>query len=228
MSCSFTEKISSLIDGELSQAEAREVERHVLSCNDCQQVRADFLSLRSQIAGDESSLEPTVQNHALKKILAPRSRRPGLQWAFGAPAVAFATLLIAGAIIGLLFYQSKRMSQSNTTAQVQTAAPAPSVEKEKQPAPEASPESSPENPPATPNKNEKETNSPRPEPSSPVTRRLVREPKPREQFASVPERVRSADAETMTAMHFENSETLLLAFKNVRLDEHSTASEVIH
>lgn len=228
MSCSFTEKISSLIDGELSQAEAREVERHVLSCSDCQQVRADFLSLRSQIAGDESSLEPTVQNHALKKILAPRSRRAGLQWAFGAPAVAFATLLIAGAIIGLLFHQSKRMSQSNTTAQVQTAAPAPSVEKEKQPAPEASPESSPENPPATPNKNEKETNSPRPEPSTPVKRRLVREPKPGEQFASVPERVRSADAETMTAMHFENSETLLLAFKNVRLDEPSTASEVSH
>src|SRR5436190_12868993 len=113
MSCSFTEKISSLIDGELSQAEAREVERHVLSCSDCQQLRADFLSLRSQIAGYQSSLEPTVQNRALKKLLAPRSRRAGLQWAFSAPAVAFATLLIAGAIISLLFYQSKRMSQSN-------------------------------------------------------------------------------------------------------------------
>src|SRR2546423_9657623 len=173
MSCSFTEKISSLIDGELSQAEAREVERHVLSCSDCQQVRADFLSLRSQIAGYESSLEPTVQNRALKKILAPKPPKraaAGLQWAFGAPAVAFATLLIAGAIIGLLFYQSKRASQSRTTAQVQTPAPAPSpsAEKEKQPAPEASPQSSPENQPATPNKNEKETNTPRRESPSPV------------------------------------------------------------
>ncbi len=50
MSCSFTEKISSLIDGELATAEAREVERHVLTCTECEQVRADFLNLRSHIA----------------------------------------------------------------------------------------------------------------------------------------------------------------------------------
>ena len=31
MNCRFTEKISSLIDGELSPAEAREVERHLVS-----------------------------------------------------------------------------------------------------------------------------------------------------------------------------------------------------
>jgi len=230
MSCSFTEKISSLIDGELSQAEARDVERHVLSCSECEQVRADFLNLRSQIAGYESSLEPTVQNRALKKILAPESRPTRLQWAFSTPAIAFATLLIVGAIIGLLFYQSKRASESKTTAQVQTPAPVPSasVEKEKPPAPEASPQLSPENQQPTPKKNEKETNNPRREPSTPVKRPLVREPKPGEQFASVPERVRSADAETMTAMHFEKSETLLLAFKNVRLDEPGAAAEVSH
>jgi hypothetical protein len=230
MSCSFTEKISSLIDGELSQAEARDVERHVLSCSECEQVRADFLSLRSQIAGYESSLEPTVQNRALKKILAPESRPTRLRWAFSTPAIAFATLLIVGAIIGLLFYQSKRASESKTTAQVQTPAPVPSasVEKEKPPAPEASPQLSPENQQPTPKKNEKETNNPRREPSTPVKRPLVREPKPGEQFASVPERVRSADAETMTAMHFEKSETLLLAFKNVRLDEPGAAAEVSH
>jgi hypothetical protein len=64
----------------------------------------------------------------------------------------------------------------------------------------------------------------------------VREPKPGEQFAFVPERVepatapaepvRSADAQTMTAIHFEKSETLLRAFRNVRLNEPSTATEV--
>ena len=43
---------------------------------------------------------------------------------------------------------------------------------------------------------------------------IVREPKPGEQFAAIPRvAVRSADAETMTAMHFEKSETLLLAFQ---------------
>ncbi|HJP90562.1 MAG TPA: zf-HC2 domain-containing protein [Pyrinomonadaceae bacterium] len=229
MSCSFTEKISSLIDGELSQTEAREVEQHVLNCSECEQVRADFLSLRSQIASYESSLELTVQNRALKKILAPR-RSAGLRWAFATPAVAFATLLIIGAIVGLLFYQSKRASQSQTTAEVQTPAPAPSasVEKNKQAAPEASPEPSRETPSTAPNKNEKETTRPKREPATPIKRPLVREPKPGEQFASVPERVRSADTETMTAMHFETSETLLLAFKNVRLDEPGAAAEVSH
>ena len=69
MTCSFTEKISSLIDGELSTAEAREVERHLIGCNECQEVRADFLNLRSQLAGFETSLQPAVQNRALKKIL---------------------------------------------------------------------------------------------------------------------------------------------------------------
>jgi hypothetical protein len=56
--CSFTEKISSLIDGELAPAEAREVERHLLNCGECEQVRADFLNLRSQIASFETSTQP--------------------------------------------------------------------------------------------------------------------------------------------------------------------------
>ena len=57
----------------------------------------------------------------------------------------------------------------------------------------------------------------------------MREPKPGEQFASmpdIPEPVRSADAQTMTAMHFEKSETLLRAFRNARLDEPGGAAEV--
>ena len=60
MNCSFTEKVSSLIDGELSAVEAREVERHLVGCNECQQLRADFLNLRTQIAGFETSLKPEV------------------------------------------------------------------------------------------------------------------------------------------------------------------------
>jgi hypothetical protein len=54
----------------------------------------------------------------------------------------------------------------------------------------------------------------------------VREPKPGEQFAAMPESVRPADAETMTAMHFEKSETLLRSFRNVRLNEAGSAAEV--
>src|SRR5919107_1572180 len=117
MNCNFTERISSLIDGELSATEAREVERHLLGCNECQQVRADFLNLRTQIAGFETSLQPAVQNRALKKILSVPRRAParGFGWSFGTQAVALATLVIVAAIIGLLMYKSS--SNTRTTDQ---------------------------------------------------------------------------------------------------------------
>src|SRR5688572_17366458 len=108
MSCIFTEKISSLIDGELATAEAREVERHVLTCDECEQVKADFLSLRSQIAGFETPVNSAVTNRALNRILSrgDRASTRGMQWGWSTPAIAFATLLLVGAIIGLILYQS--------------------------------------------------------------------------------------------------------------------------
>ena len=76
-------------------------------------------------------------------------------------------------------------------------------------------------------KNDKEPNAPRRAPATPPRRQApVREPKPGEQFAAIPEGVRSADAQTMTAFHFEKAETLLRAFRNVRLNEPGSATEV--
>ena len=222
MSCNFTEKISSLIDGELSTAEAREVERHLLGCGECQQVRADFLNLRSQIVNFESSLQPEVQNRALKKILATPRRAParGFAWGFGTSAVAFATLLVVAAIIGLLMYKSSNTGTNDKHLAVQqTPTPVPSASLQQ---PEPSP---------SPNKGNEEI-APRRSPSpAPKKQPPVREPKPGEQFAAVPstpDPVRSADAQTMTALHFEKSETLLVAFRNVRMNEPGAAAEVAY
>ena len=234
MNCNFTEKVSSLIDGELTPSEMREVERHVLTCVECQQMRADFLNLRSQIASFETSLQPTVQNRALKKILATERRAPavGLQWGFG-KAVAFASLIIVAAIVGLLLYQSSNSGKQDALQATVTPSPAPaaSVEPQKQASPEQSPEPGRGNdqPAPSPNKDDKESNNP-PRKAAPK-RPLVREPRPGEQFAAIPESVipqplRPADAETMTAMHFEKSETLLRSFRNVRLNEPGSAAEV--
>lgn len=220
MTCSFTEKISSLIDGELATAEAREVERHLIGCTDCQQVRADFLNLRSQIAGFETSLAPAVQKRALKKILAtPRSTPArGFAWGFGTQAAAFATIVIVAAIVGFLMYKSSNTPRNDKQlAVVQTPTP-----QKQQPEAEASP---------SPNKDNEQT-APRRSPSpAPAKKPLVREPKPGEQFAAIPatpEPVRSADTQTMTALHFEKSETLLVAFRNVRLNEPGTSAEVAY
>ena len=234
MNCSFTEKISSLIDGELTAAEAREVERHLVGCSDCQQLRADFLSLRTQIAGYETSLQPANQHRALKKILGTERPAPArrLGWSFGPSAVAFATLVIAAAIIGLLFYQSSKKSEGESqpvAQQTQSPSPAPSGSGEQsRQQPQATPEPGREQPQPSPNKGNDET--PRRQPP----KKIVREPKPGEQFAVVPapvrpddpQTIRSADAQTLTAMHFEKSETLLLAFRNVRLNERVAAAEV--
>lgn len=224
MNCSFTEKISSLIDGELSTSEARAVERHLLSCDDCQQVRSDFLNLRSQITGFESSLQPAVQNRALKKILATPHRAParGFGWNFGTQAVAFAALVIVAAIMGLLMYRS---ANTNPSDKKQFAYNAPTPVPTASVQPNHEPEPSP-----SPSKGNEQT-APRPTPSPAPARKIVREPKPGEQFAllpTVPDPVRSADSQTMTALHFEKSETLLVAFRNVRLNEPETAAEVAY
>ena len=224
MSCNFTEKVSLLIDGELAPAEAREVERHLLNCVECELMRADFLSLRSQIAGFETATQPVVQNRALKKILSDGRRAPALgwQWSWGAPAIAFAMLLIVGAIVILYSNPNKQapIASINAPTPVPTATPEPPK---------------PEEP--------KETETPKRTPSAPAKKPITREPKPGEQFATltppeppstfpepstIPERVRSADSETLTAMHFEKSETLLRAFRNVRLNEPTTAEEVAY
>jgi hypothetical protein len=220
MNCSFTEKISSLIDGELSTAEAREVERHLVGCADCQEVRADFLNLRSQLASFETSLKPAVQNRALKKILSTPRRTParGFAWSFGTQAAAFATLVIVASIIGFVIYKSSNTNTNDKHLAVQTPSPVPTASVQ----PEASP---------SPNNKGNEQTAPRRSPSPAPRKPLVREPKPGEQFAAIPstpEPVRSADTQTMTALHFEKSETLLVAFRNVRLNEPGTTAEVAY
>ncbi|MCA1578014.1 MAG: zf-HC2 domain-containing protein [Acidobacteria bacterium] len=227
MNCGFTEKISSLIDGELWPAEAREVERHLLTCVRCAEARADFLSLRSQISSFEASLPGVVQKRALAKILAGgrgerKTSGAGVSWGWnwGYAAAALASIAFIGLIIGLMSF-SQRPDQVAFNAP--PSVPSPTVE----PSPET--KSSPEAEPPKADKNEKE-DTPKPK-ATPARRPPVREPKPGEQFASIPEpaipeTIRSADAQTMTALHFEKAENLLRAFRNVRLDDTDAAAEV--
>ena len=76
MGCDQTEKISLLIDGELATEDARLLELHLSTCNQCNQVRADFLGLRSQISAYALSGEPSLPRHALAKVLSKSHREP--------------------------------------------------------------------------------------------------------------------------------------------------------
>jgi negative regulator of sigma E activity len=215
MDCGFTEKISSLIDGELPAAEAREVERHLLTCTQCEEARADFLNLRSQISGFEASIPAKVQNRELAKILDKRGASGGgltWGWNWGYAAAALALIAIVALVIGLNFDRS--------TPQVAQQSASPAALPEATPSPTAEPQ--------------QKTETPRRQQPPPRRSAPVREPKPGEQFAAIPrnvqpvmpERATSADAQTLTALHFERAETLLRAFRNVRLEEPDAAAEV--
>ena len=220
MTCSFTEKISSLIDGELPAAEAREVDRHLLTCMHCLEARADFLNLRCQIANFEPSLTPVVQNRALVKILSPRRRteRRSAAFVFGWrwTAIAFAAIVIVALSIFLIPSKQRQQVAVNGPAPVSSPTPAPTAE------------------PSKPDNNVKESNTPRRQQPARKPAPVRPEPKPGEQFAvvretarpAIPEPVRPADVQTMTAIHFEKAETLLRAFRNVRLNEAGSGTEV--
>lgn len=215
MNCGFTEKISSLIDGELAPAEAREVERHLVMCAQCAETRADFLSLRSQIASFEPSLTPAVQNRALAKILGRRDHERkaavigfGWKWNLGAGAIGFAGIVIVALLFVFIPGKQPQQVAVNGPAPASSPTPAPTIETPK------------------PESNDKQKGSEAPRRQQPPRKPLLREPKPGEQFAVNSQPVRPADTQTMTALHFEKAETLLRAFRNVRLDEADSANEV--
>jgi hypothetical protein len=132
MSCNLTEQVSLLIDGELPPAETRVIERHLLECAECRQVRVEFINLRNEI----STFVPTP-GQALPSRLAQilsSGKRPGTQasqnvrspepfkprrWspAFATVTVAF---LIVFAITLLLQLRSPKLQKQNSDAVVTT------------------------------------------------------------------------------------------------------------
>ena len=123
MTCSQTEKVSLLIDGELPQAEALQVKRHLLECSECHEAHESFLLLRGELTSYQSTVDAKAVNAALAEILSRESREtphafvPATTWrerfttAFGfggaftpqfAAAAALILLAVGIGIIALL------------------------------------------------------------------------------------------------------------------------------
>ena len=233
MNCEFTEKISQLIDGELSEVEARAVQRHLNECGECQQVREDFLTLRSQIADYIPATSPAAQADALARIVGrqqkvgPRTAvsKPRLAWNFSFGVAAFATMVLIAALVGFIAYKA---TQDKTPAPAQVAQRNPAAVS--QPSPKPSPSDTgvrqkDRQPPAS--------KPAPPKPSTPATPRRTtpRDPdnfakngiKLRGEGSSVNEAVRATDMQALTAVHLEKSELLLRAFRNIRTGETESA-----
>jgi hypothetical protein len=224
MNCDCTEKVSLLIDGELSPVEAHEVERHLLTCTECQEARGDFLNLRNQFASVPVSF-PVAQRDALARILGKEpsvSRGGGWRWVFNPAVAVVASLLIVAGVIALLLYPRSKSGFADSgeiasgPSRKPTPAPAPSRSAEGVQKDRVVPKGS--QPPGSNDKNKA--------PKKKIPPVIV-EPPEDNIAAVVPEtRVRAADTETMTAIHFQKSELLLRSFRNVRTSSPGVSAEI--
>ena len=245
MNCDWTDKISLLIDGELEPFTQREVERHLLTCSECQDVQADFLLFRNKLAAYQPSPNWNTAA-ALDKILGGESSKPIPQRArrfsfgfiFSPRVVAFAALVVIALLVGLLAIESLRSGeqQHQYEAQLPTATPNPSTVGPN-PSPTAPDKSTAPGLQQLLAGNDKHSkaekivrkSSSRPEVNTQEV--ITRNPNVVAQgMTASPDTtpVRSADTQTLTAMHFESAELLLRAFRNVKLSESGVNSEVSH
>jgi hypothetical protein len=278
MSCDFTEQVSLLIDGELSANEVSRVERHVASCIECQQARADFLNLRREIVDYQFALDPQMQERALAKILSNRNsaatreptsaatRQPtsnAPSWrerfaaSFGVPrfaamATACALLLVVG-FIGLMIYRNahREPAIANLPANDHQprhvgVGPAPEPQPSTQQGGEQQNLASKQNEPENQNRREAVQNrkgvvqtasNKQRERRAPLQPLLPKEPAANfvavnasTMASTAPKRVRvsSADTESLTARHVEQSSLLLRAFRNARVEENAELSHEKH
>jgi len=250
MSCDFTEKVSLLIDGELPPIELRAAERHLLDCAECQQARADFLSVRSQISDYVPALAPAAPRRELARLLlqpaAANSRWREVTTGFFGPrrltpalATVAATLLFVCAMALVFHFRSQRRGAGfdrtpPTVVQQQTPtlpSSGPANDNRESSAPKKPDQvvrnSEPQRktiqrtiavavvkPDDAANESARAGNTP--QALAPRENKIAPDYVATDASSANSANVRSADTETLTAQHVEQSELLLRAFRNLR------------
>ena len=109
MECEQMEKVSQLIDGELSDEEATATMSHIANCLICGRACGDFTLLRRKIKLYHIQLEPFVKERVLRDLIA--SENPPL-WKrrITIPVPVLALFLVA--IVAVAFWGSVRLSQT--------------------------------------------------------------------------------------------------------------------
>lgn len=242
MTCSQTEKVSLLIDGELPPVEASQVKEHLVHCSECNDAHESFLMLHSQLTSFQSAVDASAVNAALAKVLAqpannqpifvaPRLRdrlvaafSPGRALHTGfATAAALVILAVAIGVIALLLRQQEpqvAINPGNSQEQkAPVAAPAPQGSAPRDPQTQK-----PGNETQQTTPNNKGGMKPKPEqaPARAVPQPKRRRPETAPNYSAIENNVAQngtlnpVEVESMTAHHLEQSELLLRAFRNVR------------
>ena len=246
MNCAFAEKVSALIDGELTGSESSAVELHLLECRECQELRRDFLSVGNELGS--FALPPSQEmSSRLAQRLAPPARSnslfPGnlgaLRWQ---PLLAGAAVILLAAVFALVLFLRSQYRNAGLEAVLkdqprQTPSPSPVASPTPQPASQKPADQ--ETDQAPPKFRRRETVTQVPSGRSP---RSLLKPDSAE-IASTRDRVEpedtagvmdasftaasgAADTQSMTARHVEQSELLLRSFRNLRSRSSDLAGEL--
>jgi hypothetical protein len=117
MDCKWTEKISTLLDGELNGDEARAAERHLEACRPCRLAREDFLLLRQQLTSYHAERDAVAERRALRTIL------EGGRGADTRDTAAGLALVLVGAVAGLLLLRRPRTPEVARVTPVLNSSP---------------------------------------------------------------------------------------------------------
>jgi Putative zinc-finger len=248
MSCDHTEKISLLIDGELATEDARSLELHLSTCGQCNQMRADFLGLRNQISAYALLGEPAKPRAALAKVLSRSHAKPAqtgwrprflgrgdalrLNTQFAAVA-AFVLIALAIGTIAFLRYRPQRDLATNNPP---ASSPVISQSSGTPELPDQLARNSGRKPARVP---PRETGPTGRKPNlriKPARERSAPKPLPQLQNAAPPNYAflngtkGAIDPASMTdaASHFEQSELLLRAFRNLRPTPGGRTTEIAY
>jgi hypothetical protein len=95
MDCEFLERVSLLVDEEMSREESEHVRRHIAACAVCRRAEQDFLLVRQEIRSYGTARDSQSARQALREITGGK----GTSWwgkkiALPAPAFALMALLV--------------------------------------------------------------------------------------------------------------------------------------
>ncbi len=109
MSCEFSDRVSLLIDGELTPAATEQVREHLTACRVCSQMAQDFLGVRDQIRSFDPQTDPFSQERALRNVLAP-TQVPVWQRRIALPAPVFVLVVVVALALctWVLFVRGQR------------------------------------------------------------------------------------------------------------------------
>lgn len=123
MSCKLTEKVSLLLDGELSADEAERLAQHISACTICSSAREDFLRLRRQIKAYEFTPDQAARQRALAQILKP-APLPLWRRRLAVPVPVFAVIVLMVAVVAWAIFPLLAAKPSPAVLQPNDPAPA--------------------------------------------------------------------------------------------------------